>query len=599
MGMEVASDTLISADELKQFLRSHRPYAAILLITVIALLARLVFLGDRIAHFDEARVGYWAMHYLDSGEFHYRYIVHGPFLQHVDRWLFAVLDPNDFTMRLPVAIISGLLPASVLLYREHLRESELIGAAVFLAFNPIVLYYSRFFRSTLPTIAFAFVAFGLIVRAVDTRKPLYLHVAMAFVALSFATKENAIVYILVWLGAFGLLLDHMLFRPHDDRTGVGIIAEFFRNVQPQLDARIVGRLVGHTAIAALVFGFLILFFYAPRAGDTGGVGLWQAFAHPGQFSDVIDVTLHGSRSYPGQPGIIEGFQYWLGGGIESGHRHTSIIDRYLTFGGVALKAIAEYATPLIVLAIGGFVIERYASRRPRFVVLFAFYWGFVSLLGFPLGSDIASAWITVNGLVPLALPAGVGFAAVYRRSRRMVTDGVTITSIATAIVITLVVLSMSYGAATGVYTNDQSEDNTLVQYAQPADNLRPALRDMRQASATNAGIDVLFYGNGVVAGPKEETVNTVYPACSRMVNTLPLPWYLAIFDSNATCDVELNLSSIEQADRPPIVVTKTPFHHTIQAMFGDYEVRTYHFRALGGQTSIMIAPEYSDANTTK
>ncbi|PSQ67132.1 MAG: TIGR03663 family protein, partial [Halobacteriales archaeon SW_9_67_24] len=95
--------------------RSRRVTLAVVAITVLGLLARLAFLGDRIAHWDEARVGYWILEYAETGTFEYRPIIHGPFLHHVNAPLFDLLGPNDVTMRLAVSLLGAALPLVALL----------------------------------------------------------------------------------------------------------------------------------------------------------------------------------------------------------------------------------------------------------------------------------------------------------------------------------------------------------------------------------------------------------------------------------------------------------------------------------------------------
>ena len=86
-------------------------------VALLALVTRLYRLGERVAHWDEARVAYWTMRYIETGNFDYRPIIHGPFYHHVNRHVFAWLGANDFTMRLVVAVIGALLPVPLLLFR--------------------------------------------------------------------------------------------------------------------------------------------------------------------------------------------------------------------------------------------------------------------------------------------------------------------------------------------------------------------------------------------------------------------------------------------------------------------------------------------------
>ena len=638
----------------RAFAAENRALAAVVAITAVALLARLVFLGDRIAHFDEGRVGWWAINYMNTGEIHYRFIVHGPLVQHVNRWLFEIAGANDFTMRLPVAIIGGLLPLSVFLYREHLRDSELVAVAFFLAFNPVLVYYSRFFRSTLPVAAFSFVAFGLLVRFYDTRNPRYAHVAAAVAALMLAAKENAVAYYITWAGAGAVVAYHVLFR----RSGQAVLGDLWeRYVRGSLLTRsalvsLVGATVAGTlflvfltlgnvypstsfeplaylvvagfVLAAMVYGVftdreaygvlgqvllslvifvgVAFFFYSPRAGDTGGAGLWKTFAFlrvafvdlvtkfdTGGFSAFFDSV--GNLIEVTVDDFTQGYEYWFGGAEETGN--------YVSFFQQFLETMGDYATPILVLSAVGAVVELFGSRESRYVVVAVFAWGFASIFGYPLGTDIYGGWITVNAIIPLALPAGVGFALFYRIAARrwrggspgdadLVTVGVV------AIVFLVVVGAVGAGLVTGVYTNDQAEENSLVQFAQPGGDMRPAIDEMRAAAADNEGTDLLFYGSGLV----RETPRTgrLYPRCLNIGDGLPLHWYVNVTGSTADCartatDLEETTSG---TDRPMVVIAKSNRESYLEGVFPNYHTRTYLLRTFGDEITVFVHPRYAN-----
>jgi uncharacterized protein (TIGR03663 family) len=190
--------------------RDDRTFQAVVGIAVVALLARSVRLGARIAHWDEGRVAFWTLRYAETGYFEYRAIVHGPFLFQVDRWLFAVLGPSDFAARLPVAVVGGLLPLAAWGLRDRLRDAEVVALALFLAANPLLLYYSRFMRNDVLVAGFCTLAFVAFVRAYDSRRARYVYAGATLLALGFTAKENALLYVACWLGAAALLLDHRL-----------------------------------------------------------------------------------------------------------------------------------------------------------------------------------------------------------------------------------------------------------------------------------------------------------------------------------------------------------------------------------------------------
>jgi uncharacterized protein (TIGR03663 family) len=636
---------------------SEKPMAAVVLITAAALLVRLVLLGDRIAHFDEGRVGWWAINYMNTGQINYRFIIHGPLVQHVSRWLFEIAGANDYTMRLPVAIIGGLLPLSVFLYREHLRDAELVGVAFFLAFNPVLVYYSRFYRSTLPVAAFGFVAFGLLVRFYDTREPRYVHGAAAVAALILAAKENAIAYYITWIGAGGVVVYHVMFR----RSGPAVLGEAWeRYVRTYLFTRsalvsLVGAvstgalflaflalgnafpstafepiaylavagfvglaiyygvfterggygILGHVLLALVIFLGVAFFFYAPRAGNTAGPGLWKTVAYLRlAFVDLFTAfTTDGFSTFFASVGnlidatfddFIRGYEYWLGG--------TGETDSYGDYLGRFLETIGEYAGAILVLSAVGAAVELFGTRRTRYVVVAVFAWGFVSIFTYPLGTDIYGGWITVNAVLPLALPAGVGLGLFYEWLERgwhgSASGDTDLVVVGTVLVVFLVVVgAVGVGLATGVYTNDQARENTLVQYAQPGGDMRPAIKDMRAAAEGNEGTDVLFYGSGLV----RETPRTgrLYPRCLNIGDGLPLHWYVNVTGSTADC--AHNRTALEGAasgaQRPMVVIAKASQEEYLDTQFPNYHSRTYLLRTFGDRVVFLVHPRY--ANSTR
>jgi len=557
-------------------------------IAVVALLGRLVLLGGRISHYDEGRVGWWTEHFLNTGQFEYRFIIHGPFVQHVNRVVFDVLGANDFTLRLIVALIGAALPLAALLFREHLRHDEVLGVAAFLAVNPVLVYYSRFFRSSLLVATFAFVAFGLFVRAIDARSFRYAHVGVAFVALAFAAKENAVVYLLCWMGATALVVDHSLFRTGGDQAGIDWALDRLPDADTVEYVREnVWRYAGHVLLGALVFLGISLYFYAPRSPNGATVGLWQGLTNPAQFPDMIGQTVDD---------IADGYGYWFGGSAEHGSRFDSVIDQYLSYLGQSLETLAQYALPLMVLSVAGFLAERYTRAHPRMLVLFAGYWGYVSVLGYPLGTDIYGAWILVNALVPLSIPAGVGLAMVVRWTRDALHADALRFGIS-VFVLFLVVGQLALALGGGVYTNTTSDDNTLVQFAQPADDFRPAMAALDDDDTSDESADVLVVGGDYVRTETNEAGETVLnprragiePRCTSISNTLPLQWYIEMYDAQGTCAVSAEDATTVVAEQGPTVVVAPPtMEDELAAELDGYRASTYGLRTTGNDAVFFV-----------
>lgn len=593
----------------------RRTLLAILLITAAALGARLWRLGWRVAHQDEGRVGDWILHYVRTGHWEYRAIIHGPFIPHVDGVVFSVLGPSDFTARLVVAVIGGLLPLVAWLLRDRLTLPELVATSLFLAANPVILYYSRFMRNDVLLATFAFLTVAFAVRAIDRRRPHYLYAAAFAYGLALTTKENALVYPLAWGGGMVLLLDHRLVL-----TGTGW--------RDRLAAEL-SRLRGlwawrtHLLLAALLGVGTAVAFYAPKPA------LYQALTNPVQLPGVIERATLGS------------WQKFIGLWGSTALRDHS----YLAFAAAYWKVLWVAALPLSAFAILGFLLDRYTGDRPRDIVAFCFYWGAASVVGYPLIMDIAAAWSNVHALVPLTVPAGVGVAAVYRRARTAVATvgpapvaGITVVTalvafsgltlavrgldaviagdpVGVAAVLVLVVVTVGGAAVLGtedilplppteaivggvlitvllgatlqtgvvatrdVYGQPQGPGNILVQYAQPAGELQATLAEIeRIAAAHDTGPDVLYYGevDPQPSGPPEYEfyipadhyrsmpqygpaaidANDGWPADANpppgWFSRLPLPWYTSAYDADVTSTT--NATTLQDG-APPIVIT--------------------------------------------
>jgi uncharacterized protein (TIGR03663 family) len=546
---------------------------AVVGLAALALVARLAFLGERIAHWDEARVAYWILEFVRTGSFEYRPIIHGPFVQQVNRFVFPVLGPTDFAMRLPVALLGGLLPLAAWLFRERLRGAEVVALAAFLAADPILLYYSRFMRSDVPLAVFAFVALGLFVRLLDTRRPRYLYAGTAALALAFTTKENALIYVLAALGALALLADHRLFSNGRLRGEWGAsLGDRARRA-----ARSAGRWLPHAALALVLALVVLVYFYAPRVGaDAAGVGLDAALrtGDLGMLADVVGEATLGSW---------ERFESSWAGSNKRDHA-------YLPYLGSFVETLLVGSGALVALALVGFLADRYSDDGPRDVVALGFYVGAASVFGYPIIEDIEAPWVTVHAVVALAIPAAVGAALLYRRGRAALADNDWTGTTIAALVLLLVAGQVAVVGAEKVYLDPAAGENELVQFAQPAGDFRPTLEAMATLAAREEGTDVLLYGETIVDGNRGDRRE---PACSKWFAALPFPWYTERADMQVACAAnESQLDGIESM--PPVVLTydTTPNDGTSDARDLDrldgYDRGTYRSRTNQDNVTVFL-----------
>jgi uncharacterized protein (TIGR03663 family) len=555
----------------------RRTLVALLAITVLSLLARLVGLGSRVFHWDEGRVGYWILRYAESGLWEYRPIVHGPFLYHVNEVVFSLIGASDFSARLAVAVSGGALPLAAWLFRDHLRDSEIVALGLFLAANPVLLYYSRFMRNDVLLAAFMLFALGFFVRAVDTGSSWYLYPGTLSFALGFTTKENAIIYPLCWAGAVVLLLDHRLLlaarRPTRRFVRTDEASEDARSLEspdsseslagdggvpvPEASCRAIAagyartvfgglrRWIGPLALSGFLFLAVIVLFYAPRTAGEG-IGFGAALSEPTLWPALIETTLLGTGTAV--------YDLWIAGGHQD--------HAYLPYLGDFLETMVYGAATLSLLAVVGFLADRYSGERPRDFVSLAFYWGFVSVLGYPIVTDIQAPWATVHAIVPLAVPAAVGAALLFRWGRDAIRSGDVVGISLAVVVLVLAAGTTAATAADAAYLGATDRENEeVLQWAQPDSDLKPTLERVRQVAARNQGTDVLFYGT-VHPNTDEELFYMENESSGLQpspgggwYDRLPLPWYLERYDANVTSTTPDTEPEDALDDPPPVVIT--------------------------------------------
>ncbi|RLM59204.1 TIGR03663 family protein [Halobellus sp. Atlit-31R] len=552
--------------------------------TVVALALRLVALGGRIFHWDEGRVGYWILRYHETGVHTYRPIVHGPFLPVVNDWLFALLPVSDFAARLPVAVVGGLLPLAVWLFRERLRDVELVALAALLAVNPLAVYYSRFMRNDVLVAAFAVFALGFVVRGFDTGRLRYAFPAAAALGLAFTTKGNAILYVLCFLGAGALLADHRLLaaRARDERTR-SVLGRWRAGLASRLLAHgptpraSLARVAGTTAAALGIFLGIVLFFYAPRPD------LWQALANPAQLPGVVDA---------GTVGAAEKFVDTWATGSHQDHA-------YLPFLHDLGETIVYGAPALLAFGLLGIVVDRYGLRGdgPRELVTFATYWAIASLFGYPIATDIQAPWAAVHVVVPLAVPAavGLGFVADAAREAFAARDAV---SVGLAALVVLAAFSGAAAANAAYFNAASEEDKQVLQWAQPENALKPTMEIVGDVSAANEGTDVLFLGTRPPSGDgevfyvrNESSLDTAPPGGPAWHDRLPLPWYLETYGANVTSSPPDADLATTLSEAPPVVIAKGYDREAVAAELPGYTAFEHEFRLWNDEVVVFVETE--------
>lgn len=632
-----------------------RTTVAVVGIAFVALLVRTVELGARVFHWDEGRVGHWVLRFHRTGEFGYRPIIHGPFLPVVDNAVFDVLGPTDFAARLPVAVVGAALPLVALGFRAYLSDRETIALAGLLAVDPLLVYYSRFLRSDVLVATFAFAALAFLAAARAKRRAILVVPAAASLGLAFTAKENALIYVACFLGAGALLVDHRLVRTarHTDSGVDAAVAALVGLVRAADRWTAGGRLRAwasdrwgtragitvHLAawtptllvLAAGAFLSVIVFFYAPRPDLWGALAgtrpfgpvvraatvgsaerftaQWVQASHgnpyPAYVADLAETLVYGSGVTVALAAVgflVDG--YATDASDENANDPTpSTADdptpRRVSDGGDASDA-GPAKTDAETARTAGRSVKRVTSAASvvtgdgsRPLVAFAAYWAAASAIGYPVATDIQAPWAAIHVTLPLTIPAAVGLVSLTDTLRASLADD----DLGDAALAGVVVVAAAGGVvgANADYWNAASvEDEQVIQWAQPANDVGDAMAVVASVAADNDGTDLLFVGtvrpnsNERLLFVGNESRADTPPPPIGWFDRLPLPWYTERADVAVTSTPPDARFDGLPADPPPAVIAFGHDREPLADRLPGYAASTYDFRLWRDEITLFV-----------
>ncbi len=358
---------------------------AVAAIVFIAAILRLYDLALVPLHHDEGVNGNFLVRLVRDGYYHYDPAnYHGPTL-----YYFAALFPwflrlffgpnaqNNYglstvAIRCVPAIFGLATVGLVFTLRKNLGTVATLAAAFLLAVSPGAVYLSRYFiHETL----FVFFTLGIVValtKYYESAQPVYLVLAFVSAALLFATKETAIISILVLLIAFAVTKVYRAFwrfsvgqRNWEDEGGSHDLTTFLENGGG------VGRIAVWVIVAAIAF--LVAYYFLYSSFRTNPQGFYDSF---------------------------KTFQFWTKTGKEA-HVHDRIT--YLWW-------LMEQESPLLLL--GGMGAITAVLRPRRSMALFCALWAFGLMAAYSL-IKYKTPWLQLNFVVPLALTSGVAIGWLF------------------------------------------------------------------------------------------------------------------------------------------------------------------------------------------
>lgn len=513
---------------------------------------RLYELGLVPMHHDEGVNGFFLTTLYRTGVYHYDPTnYHGPTL-----YYFALITTkfnalifgytaglSTVAVRLVPALFGIATVWLILCLRRNIGTIGALAAAAFIALSPGDVYISRYF---IHETHFVFFTLGIVVAALryyESADPIYLLLASLSAALLFATKETAIVNVVV-LGlaltvaaVYMLLFKRKELVPWEKKRARQRKSQKRKSVQQEKLERLA------------------------RFGGWSNVLLWSSVA----FALFIFVNILFYSSFftygQGVSGALESLQVWVQTGTKD-PSHVHPLGTYLAW-------LWQEQAPLLLLGAVGALIALIRHRN-RFAV-FAGAWAFGIIAAYTL-IPYKTPWLMINFTVPLAIIGGYAINGIYNFE-----DGLRSRILALTLALVALVASTTQSVILNFYHYDDEQYPYV--YAHTYRDLLSMVNEIDRL-AERAGTEM--------KAPKMKTPITI-----TAPEYWPLPWYLRdyenaaffgnLFDSNGQL---LNLNS-------PIVVSsesqEAEHPAELQTALGDRYQRLNPYRLRPGVTLVLYA----------
>ena len=172
-------------------------------LVALAALTRFWDLGTRAMHHDESIHAFFALEFL--GAYEHNPLTHGPLQFFGINLFFNIFGESEVTAR-GLAAVSGVIVVGIpFLLRNYLGRWTCMLASLMLLLSPTVLYFTRFARNDAYMAVWTLLLIVCMWKFSTGRKARYLYAAAAVLSLSFATKENTFILMVILVGFFFLL----------------------------------------------------------------------------------------------------------------------------------------------------------------------------------------------------------------------------------------------------------------------------------------------------------------------------------------------------------------------------------------------------------
>jgi uncharacterized protein (TIGR03663 family) len=368
---------------------------AALVILLVAAILRFYQLTEKVFHHDEGVNGNFMVSLFRTGYYHYDPAnYHGPTLYYAALLISSIASIfvggsglNDFTVRL-VTVIFGMGVVWLLLcMKKWLGGFGALAAAALAAVSAGFVFFSRYF---IHEILFVFFTLGVVVALLkfsETRRPRYVLLAAASLALLGATKETWIITGGVWVIALPCTWLWMKLRGRDpnrfwsfenDKAGIHPQSQVVQEpgaAEPWTIKRL--AIVAASMFAGIWIVFYSSFFTNFPQGVIDSVKTYTIWTKTSSATNVYDWTKYfdwlGRAELPilvlGACGIVTA--------LALARSRFAVFTAFWAMGIFAAYSLIPYKTPWLALSIilpfiiiSGYFLEQLVRRRSLRVVAY-------------------------------------------------------------------------------------------------------------------------------------------------------------------------------------------------------------------------------------
>ena len=167
----------------------------VILLLAVAIASRFYDLGARAVSHDEVNHVVPSFSLYSGNGYKYDPMSHGPLQFHMIALSYALFGDNDFTTRIPAAVLSIVaLLVAVFAFRRYLGRTGAIVAGVLIIISPLMLFYGRYARNESYIVLWGILTIYSILRYLERGEAWALFLFTAVNALHFTDKATSYMF---------------------------------------------------------------------------------------------------------------------------------------------------------------------------------------------------------------------------------------------------------------------------------------------------------------------------------------------------------------------------------------------------------------------